>query len=284
MSILLNKDTNVIIQGITGRDGGFHTKMMIEYGTKVIAGVTPGKGGIEVAGKPVFNSVSDLKKEFSVDATTIFVPPKFAADAIWEAIDEEIKLIVVITEGIPALEMLKIKNYIKGKNITIIGPNCPGLISPGEAKMGILPGNICKKGNIGVISRSGTLTYEVVYGLTTAGIGQTTVVGIGGDPIIGSRFLKLLKMFNADEETEGIVLIGEIGGNDEIIAADYIKENVKKPVIAFIAGKTAPKGKRMGHAGAIISGKNETAQAKIEYLEKAGIKVANLPQDIPGFF
>ena len=283
MSILLHKNTNVIVQGITGRDGSFHTKSMLDYGTNIVGGVTPGKGGQFVEGKPVFNSVYEAKKEVPVDATIIFVPPKFAVDALWEAVEENIKLIVTITEGLPALDMLKIKSYIKDKDITLIGPNCPGLISPGESKMGIMPGSVFKKGSIGVISRSGTLTYEVVYSLTNGGFGQSTVIGIGGDPIIGSRFLELLKLFKDDEETKGVALIGEIGGNDELVAGEYIKKEFGKPVVAFIAGKTAPKGKKMGHAGAIISGKGETAQSKTEYLENLGIKVANLPQEIPQF-
>ena len=261
MAILLHKNTNVIVQGITGRDGSFHTRSMLDYGTNIVGGITPGKGGLSVEGKPVFNSVHNAKKELLVDATIIFVPPKFAVDAVWEAIEEEVKLIVIITEGLPALEMMKIKNYTKGKDINIIGPNCPGLITPGEAKMGILPGSIFKKGNIGVISRSGTLTYEVVYSLTNGGFGQSTVIGIGGDPIIGSRFIELLRLFKEDNETQGVVLIGEIGGNDELVAGEYIKNELGKPVVAFIAGKTAPKGKKMGHAGAIISGKGETAQS-----------------------
>ncbi len=281
MSILLNKNTRVIVQGITGRDGSFHTKMMKSYGTKIVGGVTPGKGNETVEGIPVYNTISELKKDHGVDASVIFVPPKFSVDAIWEAVEENIKLIIVITEGVPVNDMLKIKNYIKGKDITLIGPNCPGLITPEEAKVGIMPGNIFKKGNVGVISRSGTLTYEVVYSLTNAGFGQSTVVGIGGDPIIGSRFIDLLKLFKDDDETEAMVLIGEIGGSDEAIATEYIKKEFNKPVVTFIAGKTAPKGKRMGHAGAIVSGQEETAQAKIKFLKDNNIPVAELPQEIP---
>jgi len=281
MAILLNKNTRVIVQGITGRDGSFHTRMMKAYGTNIVGGVTPGKGGEIIEGIEVYNTINELKNKHEVDASVIFVPPKFSVDAIWEAVEANIKLIVIITEGVPVNDMLKIKNYIKGKNITIIGPNCPGLITPNEAKIGIMPGNIFKKGNIGVISRSGTLTYEVVYSLTNAGYGQSTVIGVGGDPIIGSRFIDLLQHFKNDDETEAVVLIGEIGGSDEAIATEYIKKEFNKPVVAFIAGKTAPKGKRMGHAGAIVSGAEETAQAKIEFLRKNKIPVAELPQEIP---
>ncbi len=281
MSILLDKKTRVLVQGITGRDGSFHTKMMMEYGTKVIAGVTPGKGGQKMNGVPVFDTVSDAM-EMKPDAACIFVPPAFAVDALWESVEAGIKLITVITEGIPTLEMMKVKNHIKGRGITIIGPNCPGIITPGEAKIGILPGSIFKKGNVGVISRSGTLTYEVVYALTEKGIGQSTVIGIGGDPIIGSRFLDLLEKFKNDKKTDSVVIIGEIGGNDEIEAAQFIKEELKKPACAFIAGKSAPAGKKMGHAGAIISGSSDTAQAKIEALLGMGIPVAALPQDVAG--
>lgn len=281
MAILLNKNTRVIVQGITGRDGSFHTRMMKAYGTNIVGGVTPGKGGETIEGIKVYNTINELKNKHEVDASVIFVPPKFSVDAIWEAVEANIKLIVIITEGVPVNDMLKIKNYIKGKNITVIGPNCPGLITPNEAKIGIMPGNIFKKGNIGVISRSGTLTYEVVYSLTNAGYGQSTVIGVGGDPIIGSRFIDLLQHFKNDDETEAVVLIGEIGGSDEAIATEYIKKEFNKPVVAFIAGKTAPKGKRMGHAGAIVSGAEETAQAKIEFLRKNKIPVAELPQEIP---
>jgi len=255
--------------------------MMKAYGTNIVGGVTPGKGGEIIEGIEVYNTINELKNKHEVDASVIFVPPKFSVDAIWEAVEANIKLIVIITEGVPVNDMLKIKNYIKGKNITVIGPNCPGLITPNEAKIGIMPGNIFKKGNIGVISRSGTLTYEVVYSLTNAGYGQSTVIGVGGDPIIGSRFIDLLQHFKNDDETEAVVLIGEIGGSDEAIATEYIKKEFNKPVVAFIAGKTAPKGKRMGHAGAIVSGAEETAQAKIEFLRKNKIPVAELPQEIP---
>jgi succinyl-CoA synthetase alpha subunit len=253
---------------------------MLDYGTKIVAGVTPGKKGESVYGVPVYNSVKEAVKEKGANTSIIFVPAKFAQDAIYEAIDAGIKLIVVITEGIPALQMAEVKSYIKGKNVRIIGPNCPGIIAPGIAKVGIMPGNIFKKGKIGVVSRSGTLTYEVVYHLSENNLGQSTAVGIGGDPIIGTKFIDVLKEFEKDEETEGIVLIGEIGGTDEEEAAEFIKNNISKPVVAFIAGRTAPPEKRMGHAGAIIIGEKGTAESKIRAFEEVNVKVATEPQEV----
>lgn len=281
MSILADENTKVCIQGITGRDGSFHCKQMLDYGTKVVSGVTPGKGGSEVSGVPVFNTVKEAVKETGTNTTVIYVPAKFAEDAIYEAVDTGIKLVVCITEGIPVLDILKIYNYIKNKKTRLIGPNCPGLISPGKTKVGIMPGHIHKPGEVGVISRSGTLTYEVVYNITSSGLGQSTCIGIGGDPIVGTSFIDLLELFEKDKETEAIVLIGEIGGTDEQEAAEFIKKNVKKPVVAYIAGKTAPPGRRMGHAGAIISGTSGTAREKINIFKKNGIAVAKTPQEIP---
>jgi succinyl-CoA synthetase alpha subunit len=280
MAIFLSENTRVLVQGITGRDGSFHTKQMLDYGTKIVAGVTPGKKGESVYGVPVYNSVKEAVKEKGANTSIIFVPAKFAQDAIYEAIDAGIELIVVITEGIPALQMAEVKSYIKGKNVRIIGPNCPGIIAPGIAKVGIMPGNIFKKGKIGVVSRSGTLTYEVVYHLSENNLGQSTAVGIGGDPIIGTKFIDVLKEFEKDEETEGIVLIGEIGGTDEEEAAEFIKNNISKPVVAFIAGRTAPPEKRMGHAGAIIIGEKGTAESKIRAFEEVNVKVATEPQEV----
>lgn len=280
MAIFLSHNTKVLVQGITGRDGSFHTKQMLDYGTKVVAGVTPGKKGESVHGVPVFDSVAEAVKEKGANTSIIFVPAKFAQDAIYEAIDAGINLIVVITEGIPALHMAEIMSYIKGKDVRIIGPNCPGIIAPSISKVGIMPGHIFKKGKIGVVSRSGTLTYEVVFHLSKMGLGQSTVIGIGGDPVIGTKFIDVLKEFEKDPETEGIVLIGEIGGTDEEDAAEFIKSNVSKPVVAFIAGRTAPPEKRMGHAGAIISGGKGTAQSKIKAFEEAGIPVATEPQEV----
>ncbi|MCK4665712.1 succinate--CoA ligase subunit alpha [Candidatus Dependentiae bacterium] len=282
MSILVDEKTKVIVQGITGRDGSFHTKQMIEYGTKVVAGVTPGKGGQVAEGVPVFNSVKEAVAETGADASVIYVPPAFAADALLEAVDSGVELVVCITEGLPINNMLKVFNYLKTKKTRLIGPNCPGIISPGKTKLGILPASIHTQGNIGLVSRSGTLTYEVVFSLTNAGLGQSTCIGIGGDPVIGTNFIDTLRLFQDDPETEAIVLIGEIGGTDEENAAEFIKEYVTKPVVAFIAGRTAPPGKRMGHAGAIISGGKGTADEKIEALNNAGIPVAQIPQDIPG--
>ena len=280
MSILVNKDTRVVVQGITGRDGSFHTRLMLEYGTNVVAGVTPGKKGQKVHGVPVFNTVEEAVQEEGANTSIIFVPAAFAADAILEASYAGIKLVVAITEGIPVSDMVKTLPRLKERGTRLIGPNCPGLITPGEAKVGILPGHIFKRGKIGVISRSGTLTYEIVSHITESGMGESTAIGIGGDPIIGTKFIDLLEMFEKDPETEGIVLIGEIGGTDEQDAARYIKENVTKPVVAFVAGRTAPPEKRMGHAGAIISGSSGTAQEKIEVFESNGVRVAEEPQEV----
>lgn len=274
MSIFVNKDTRVVVQGITGREGQFHARQCIAYGTKVVAGVTPGKGGMMMDDVPVFNTVKEAKEKTGANCSLIFVPPAFAADAILEAIDAEMDVIVAITEGIPALDMLKIKNYLRGKKSRLIGPNCPGIITPGECKVGIMPGHIHKPGGpIGVVSRSGTLTYEVVYQLTEMGIGQTTCLGIGGDPVIGTNFIDALDAFEKDKNTLGVVMVGEIGGDAEERAAEFVKNNMTKPVIGFIAGLTAPPGRRMGHAGAIISGKSGTAEGKIKALKEAGIHV-----------
>ncbi len=282
MSILLDKKTKVVVQGITGGEGSFHTKQMIEYGTNVVAGVTPGKGGqkFENTDIPIFNTVADAVKFVKAEASAIFVPPPFAADAILEAANAGIKFIVCITEGIPAKDMIAVYHLIKEKNVVLVGPNCPGVISPGKAKIGIMPGFIHKQGKIGVVSRSGTLTYEAVKQLTDLNIGQSTCVGIGGDPIIGSRFIDVIKMFNEDKGTEGIIMIGEIGGSAEEEAAEFIKKNVKKPVVGFIAGRTAPAGRRMGHAGAIISGGKGTASEKMIAMKKAGIHVVESPAEI----
>jgi succinyl-CoA synthetase alpha subunit len=290
MSILVNKKTKVVVQGITGSEGTFHATQMIEYGTNVVAGVTPGKGGSSFKpekGKavPVYNSVKEAVQKTGVDASVIFVPASFAADAIMEAADAGINVIVCITEGIPTSDMIKVYEFVKNKNtdthsVRFIGPNCPGIITPGECKIGIMPGFIHKKGKVGLISRSGTLTYEAVWQLTNLGIGQSTCIGIGGDPVIGTRFLDAIKLFNEDKNTEAIVMIGEIGGSAEEEAAYYIKKHVKKPVIGFIAGKTAPPGRRMGHAGAIISGGKGTADEKIKVLKECGILVAESPADI----
>ncbi len=281
MSVLLNKNTRVIVQGITGKEGSFHATQMLEYGTNLVGGVTPGKGGQKFGKIPVFNSCHDAVAKAKAEASTIFVPPPLAADAIFEAVDAGIKLIVCITEGIPVLDMLRVKNFLKDKpDVVVIGPNCPGLLTPGEAKMGIMPGFIAKKGIIGIISRSGTLTYEAMDQLTKAGLGQTTCVGIGGDPIAGTQFIDAVKHFEKDKATKGLVVIGEIGGDNEEIAAEYIKKNLKIPVVGFIAGQTAPKGKRMGHAGAIISGGKGDAATKIAYMQKCGIKMVKSPSEI----
>ncbi len=280
MAILVGKDTRVVVQGITGRDGSFHTQLMLDYGTQVVAGVTPGKGGQEVHGVPVFDTVAEAVAQTGANASVIFVPARFAADAIMEAADAGVQLVVAITEGIPVHDMMRVMAYLKDKPTRLIGPNCPGLITPGEAKIGILPGQIFARGPVGVISRSGTLTYEIVSHLTAASLGQSTAIGIGGDPIIGSRFIDLLKLFNEDPETEAVVVIGEIGGTDEQEAAAYIKEHFTKPVVAFIAGRTAPPEKRMGHAGAIISGGTGTAAEKIAAFEAAGVPVAALPEEV----
>lgn len=281
MSILVNKNTRVVVQGITGKEGTFHTKQCIEYGTNVVAGVTPGKGGTMWEGKiPVYNTVQEAVEKEGANAALIFVPPAFAADAIAEAADAGCEVIVAITEGIPALDMMKAKRAIRDKNVRLIGPNCPGIITPGECKMGIMPGYIFTKGPVGVISRSGTLTYEAVWQCTTRGIGQSTCIGIGGDPIVGSTFVDLLKLFNEDDETELVILIGEIGGTAEETAAEYIKKEFKKPVVAFIAGRTAPPGRRMGHAGAIIAGGKGTAAEKMKALREAGVHVVESPAEI----
>ena len=276
MAIFVDKETKLLVQGITGREGQFHTRQCIEYGTHVVAGVTPGKGGQNMDKVPVFNSVQEAAEETGADCSMIFVPPAFAASAIMEAIDADMDVIIAITEGIPVLDMMKIKNYLQGKKSRLIGPNCPGIITPGQCKIGIMPGVIHKPdGPIGVVSRSGTLTYEVVHQLTMKGIGQTTCLGIGGDPVTGTNFIDCLKAFEEDEETRGVVLVGEIGGTAEEEAAAYIKEKVSKPIVGFIAGLSAPPGRRMGHAGAIVSGSSGTAQSKIEVMKEAGIHVCD---------
>ncbi len=282
MSILIDQNTNVIVQGVTGRDGSFHARQMVADGTRVVAGVTPGKGGQKLDEIPVYNSVGEAAADHRVDATVIFVPPKFASAAIREAADAGVPLIICITEGMPVLEMVENYRYVKERGLRLIGPNCPGLISPGKSKIGIMPYRIHKEGAIGVISRSGTLTYEVVYNLTVAGLGQSTCIGIGGDPIIGTTFTDLLELFEADAGTAGVVLIGEIGGEAEERAAEFIRTKMTKPVVAFISGRTAPPGKRMGHAGAIISGGKGTPQAKVEAFRNAGVAVADKPDEIPG--
>jgi succinyl-CoA synthetase alpha subunit len=281
MSILIDQNTKVIVQGITGRDGSFHAKQMKEYGSKVVGGVTPGKGGQEVDGIPVFNSVKEAKEKTGANAAVIYVPAKFAKDAMLEDIANGIELIICITEGIPVIDMVEVKKALNASKCRLIGPNCPGLISPGKCKIGIMPGHIHQPGHIGVVSRSGTLTYEVVYNLSINKMGQSSCVGLGGDPIIGTRFVDVLKMFQDDPDTHGIVMVGEIGGGDEQLAADFIKSYVKKPVVSFIAGRTAPAGKRMGHAGAIISSGDSTAEAKMQILRDAGVDVIDFPDEIP---
>ena len=286
MSVLVNKNTRLLVQGITGSEGTFHTSQMLEYGTNVVAGVTPGKGGEDYNGNetnnfvrpvPVFNTVKDAVANTKADVSIIFVPPAFASDAILEAIDAKIDLVICITEGIPVADMIRVKSALDRSNTRLIGPNCPGIITPGEAKIGIMPGFIHSRGKVGLVSRSGTLTYEAVKQLTDVGLGQSTCIGIGGDPIIGTQFIDAIKLFNEDPETECIVMIGEIGGNAEELAAEYIKNHVKKPVVGFIAGRTAPPGRRMGHAGAIISGGKGTAEGKIEKMKEAGIHVVDTP-------
>ena len=280
MSVLVNKSTRLVVQGITGKEGTFHTKQMVEYGTNVVGGVTPGKGGTTHEGIPVFNTVADAVKQVGANASVIYVPPAFAGDAIMEAADAGIPVVVCITEGIPTLDMVKVKEYLSDKSTRLIGPNCPGIISPGKCKIGIMPGHIHREGRIGVVSRSGTLTYEAVGQLTALGLGQSSAIGIGGDPIVGTTHVDALRLFQADDETEGIVMIGEIGGSAEEEAAAFAKENVTKPIVAFIAGQTAPPGRRMGHAGAIIAGGKGTAAEKMKALEEAGIRVVKSPADI----
>ena len=281
MSIFINKNTKLIVQGITGRDGSFHAEQMKKYGTNVVGGVTPGKGNTKIAGIPVFNTMQEAVEKTKANTSVIYVPPPFAVDAIFEAADAGIQLIICVTEGVPANDMMKAVPYVRSKGARLIGPNCPGLISPEQSKVGILPSTIVKKGNIGVVSRSGTLTYEAIWALTSAGLGQSTCLGIGGDQVIGTNFIDVLDAFEKDSATKAVVMIGEIGGSDEEVAAKYIKKNMTKPVVAFIAGRAAPPGKRMGHAGAIISGGSGKAEDKIKALNKVGIPVADSPLELP---
>jgi succinyl-CoA synthetase alpha subunit len=280
MSILVNKDTRVITQGISGKTGLFHTQQAIAYGTKMVGGVTPGKGGSTIEGVPVFNTVASAVRETGANASVIYVPPAFAADSIMEAVEAGIELVVCITEGIPVLDMVRVKRYMEGRRSRLIGPNCPGVITPDECKIGIMPGYIHKRGHVGVVSRSGTLTYEAVWQLTTRGVGQSSAVGIGGDPVNGTNFVEVLRMFNDDPDTEAVIMIGEIGGTAEEEAAAFVREHMKKPVAGFIAGRSAPPGKRMGHAGAIISGGQGTAADKVAAMEAAGISVAATPSEM----
>lgn len=280
MSVLVDRNTKLLVQGFTGREASFHAQASIDYGTNVVGGVTPGKGGQKHLDRPVFNTVADAVRETGANASVIFVPPPYAADAIMEAVEAGLPLVVCITEGIPTADMVRVWAYMKGKSTRLIGPNCPGVISPGKCKIGIMPGHIHLEGHIGVVSRSGTLTYEAVGQLTGLGIGQSTCIGIGGDPIIGTNFVDAIRLFNEDPDTHAIVMIGEIGGNAEETAAAYIKENVRKPVVGFIAGQTAPPGRRMGHAGAIVSGGSGKAEDKIEAMKDAGIKVCESPAEI----
>ena len=282
MSILVDKDTRLLVQGITGREGSFHTEQMVEYGTNVVAGVTPGGKGKAVAGVPVFDTVADAVEATQANASIIYVPARFAPDAVYEAVDAGIPFVVCITEGIPVADMVPVYAYVRQRGARLLGPNCPGLITPEQAKVGIMPGFIHAPGPVGLVSRSGTLTYEVVDALTRAGLGQSTAVGIGGDPVIGTSFVDVLELFQADPATEAIVMIGEIGGSDEEVAAEFIRDRVDKPVVGFIAGRTAPPGKRMGHAGAIISGGTGTAAEKVAALEAAGVRVADRPSAVSG--
>lgn len=280
MSILVNKDTKIITQGMTGKSGSFHTEKCLEYGSKMVAGVGPGKGGQEHLGIPLFNTVKEAKAATDADTSIIYVPPPFAADAIMEAVDAELELVICITEGIPVLDMLKVNTYLKDRKTRLIGPNCPGVITPGECKLGIMPGQIHQPGRVGVVSRSGTLTYEAVFQLTELGIGQSTCVGIGGDPLNGTNFIDCLEMFNDDPDTDAVIMIGEIGGSAEEEAACWISGNMKKPVVAFIAGATAPAGRTMGHAGAIVSGGQGTAEGKFQALEEAGVAISRSPAEL----